>query len=85
MYLSGKGESICALSNFVPTRSIGSVPFLLVSEKVSMSLRRKDKPASAGVNDSTSQTIRWFAEGCAGNRQHAYQPSGVYTPLYSMK
>jgi len=61
------------------------MPFLLVSEKVSMSLRRKDKQVCAGVDDSTSQTIRWFAKGCAGNRQHAYQPDGVYTPLYSMK
>ena len=83
MYLSGKGEYIRPLL-FCPDE-IGSMPFLPVSEKVSMSLRRKDKPASAGVDDSTSQTIRWFAEGCAGNRQHAYQPSSVYTPLYSMK
>ena len=58
-----------------------------VSKKVSVSLHQKDKPVSAGVDDSgsPSQTICWFAEGCAGNCQYAYKPDSAYTPLYSMR
>src|SRR6266851_8428593 len=70
--------------SFVPTSK--SILFQPANEKVEVRLEKDvTSPATPGVNIDPAANIHWFADGCTGIQQHAYQPIPAYTPLFCLR